>query len=179
MAALSNGLAAGGAVARVTEVRAGVGAAWGPGLGAALLTQLTLQTGETVGPVPLQDDLSSVTADRRHLITAVHQVALPPTGVVPTGQRSPTGTPAGEASTAVTGNRTDLGQDRKLFRKPTTRQTGGVRQQRPSRSVEDLRRGSSCRRVLRKAFRMCCPLLVSLSQTSVSLTAQFKEPNFI
>lgn len=52
MAALADGLAAGGAVARVTGAQAGVGAAWGAGLGAALLTGVTLQTGaETVGLV--------------------------------------------------------------------------------------------------------------------------------
>lgn len=46
VAALANHLAAGGAVARVARQRAGVRAARGAGLGAALLAQLTLHGGK-------------------------------------------------------------------------------------------------------------------------------------
>lgn len=42
MAALANHLTTGGAVTRVTWAGTGVWAAWGAGLGAALLTYLTL-----------------------------------------------------------------------------------------------------------------------------------------
>lgn len=46
VAALANHLAAGGAVARVAWQRTGVRAAWGAGLGAAVLANLTLHGGE-------------------------------------------------------------------------------------------------------------------------------------
>lgn len=66
VAALADHLAAGGAVSRVTGPGAGVGASGGAGLGAALLTRLTL-------------------------LAVANHVTLPTTAVIATGQGSPTG----------------------------------------------------------------------------------------
>lgn len=109
--------------------------------------------------------------DRRHLIVTVKKVALPPTGVVPTGQRSSTGTPTGEASTAVAGNWTELREDGNWCEYPhRDRIDGGQRDRQGGEGEEPSAGDESSGQVMtfrvpsgNRDVRTCCPLLVTVS----------------